>query len=429
MSRYGGVDRAGPGTNPFVAEPEPIVVVGGGLAGGRLAAEYRAAGGQAPLTILSAESDPPYHRPPLTKGFLRGEVERDGTYLQPARAYEDEVVELRLGVTVERIDPEQHTVVLEGGEELSYGTLVLATGARPRPLPLPGADLVGVHTYRTLVDADTVRSAADEAHAAIVVGGSFIGAETAASLRLRGLEVRLVEMGPLLMPQLRCPELSAELADFYREQGVEVLVDAELEELTGNGRLLTGARLADGRALEGYLAIVGIGVVPNVELAQAAGADVDDGIVVDERFRTSLADVYAVGDVARYPDPTAGRLRRIEHWSNANAQGEHLGRQLAGSREPYDRLPAFFTQLFDKSFRVLGDAEEAADCVLRGSLAEGRVLGFHLSDEGRLVGAVVHGQAEDVVAELDTLLRERPVVDDPARLADENLRPAEAVGA
>ncbi len=364
-----------------MAEPEPIVVVGGGLAGGRLAAEYRAAGGQAPLTILSAESDPPYHRPPLTKGFLRGEVERDGTYLQPARAYEDEVVELRLGVTVERIDPEQHTVVLEGGEELSYGTLVLATGARPRPLPLPGADLVGVHTYRTLVDADTVRSAADEAHAAIVVGGSFIGAETAASLRLRGLEVRLVEMGPLLMPQLRCPELSAELADFYRGQGVEVLVDAELEELTGNGRLLTGARLADGRALEGYLAIIGIGVVPNVELAQAAGADVDDGIVVDERFRTSLADVYAVGDVARYPDPTAGRLRRIEHWSNANAQGEHLGRQLAGSRDPYDRLPAFFTQLFDKSFRVLGDAEEAADCVLRGSTRRG--AGARFSPVGR----------------------------------------------
>jgi 3-phenylpropionate/trans-cinnamate dioxygenase ferredoxin reductase component len=410
-------------------EAETIVVVGGGLASARLAIEYRASGGEAPLTILSAESDPPYHRPPLTKAFLRGESERDGAYVQPAAAYEDEVVELRLGVTVERIDPEGHAVVLAGGEELRYGTLVLATGARPRPLPLPGADLVGVHTYRTLVDADAVRTAAADARAAIVIGGSFIGAETAASLRLRGLGVTLVEMGPLLMPQLRCPELSRELADFYREQGVEVLVDTELAELTGNGRLLTGARTADDRTLEGYLAIVGIGVVPNVDLAESAGAEVDDGIVVDERFRTSLPDVYAIGDVARYPDPTAGRLRRIEHWSNANAQGEHLGRQLAGSDDAYDKLPAFFTQLFDKSFRVLGDAEEAVDCVLRGSLAEGRVLGFHLSDDERLVGAVVHGQAEDIVAELDAVLRERPVVADRARLADESLRPAEAVGA
>jgi 3-phenylpropionate/trans-cinnamate dioxygenase ferredoxin reductase subunit len=410
-------------------EAETIVVVGGGLASARLAIEYRASGGEAPLTILSAESDPPYHRPPLTKAFLRGESERDGAYVQPTAAYEEEVVELRLGVTVERIDPEGHAVVLAGGEELRYGTLVLATGARPRPLPLPGADLVGVHTYRTLVDADAVRTAAVDAHAAIVIGGSFIGAETAASLRLRGLEVTLVEMGPLLMPQLRCPELSHELADFYREQGVEVLVDTELAELTGNGRLLTGARTADDRTLEGYLAIVGIGVVPNVDLAEAAGAEVDDGIVVDERFRTSLPDVYAIGDVARYPDPTAGRLRRIEHWSNANAQGEHLGRQLAGSDDAYDKLPAFFTQLFDKSFRVLGDAEQAVDCVLRGSLAEGRVLGFQLSDDERLVGAVVHGQAEDVVAELDAVLRERPVVADRSRLADESLRPAEAVGA
>lgn len=424
------MDPGGPGTNPLMAtEPDSIVVVGGGLSAGKLAAEYRASGGQASLTILAAESDPPYHRPPLTKGFLRGEVERDGTYVRPAEDYEDDVVELRLGVTVERIDADGHVVELVGGEQVPYGTLVVATGARPRPLPLPGADLVGVHTYRTLVDADAVRTAAEEAHSAIVVGGSFIGAESAASLRLRGLDVTLVERGPLLMPQLRCPEVSTELAELYREEGVEVLFDTELAELTGNGRLLTGARTKDDRTIEGYLAIVGIGVVPNVELAEAAGAEVDDGIVVDARFRTSLPDVYAIGDVARYPDATSGRLRRIEHWSNANAQGEHLGRQLAGAREAYDRLPVFFTQLFDKSFRVFGDVEQSTECVVRGSVADGRVLAFHLTDEGRLVGAVEHGQAADLLAELETVLRERPVVEDPTRLADENLRPAEAVGA
>ena len=406
---------------------DSIIIVGGGLAAGRLVSEYRAAGGEAELTILSAEPDPPYNRPPLTKGFLRSEQDRDSTLVRPLAEYEDDVVELRLGTTVEAIHPAEHEVALAGGERVTYGTLVLATGARPRVLPIPGAELVGVHTYRTLADAETVSAAADEARSAVVIGGSFIGAETAASLRSRGLDVTLVEMGDTLMPQLRCPDLSAELVDLYRAEGVNVLLETQVEELTGNGRLLTGARTKDGETIEGYLAIVGVGVVPNVELAEEAGADVDDGIVVDERFRTSLPDVYAIGDVARYPDPTAGRHRRIEHWSNADAQGAHLGRQLAGSRAAYDVLPVFFTQLFGRKLQVLGDVERATECILRGSLADGRLIGFHLADDRQLVGAVIHGQAADVAVELEELLRRGVVVDDPVRLLDGNLRPADAV--
>ncbi len=406
---------------------DSIVVVGGGVAAGRLATEYRAAGGEADATIVSAEPDAPYNRPPLTKGFLRREQERDSVFVRPPNEYEDDVVELRLEATVEAIHPDAHEVELTGGERLPYGTLVLATGARPRPLSVPGADRVGVHTYRTLADAEAVSAAADEAHSAIVVGGSFIGAETAASLRARGLEVTLVEMGDTLMPQLRCPELSAQLLELYRTEGVNVLLETRVEELTGNGRLLTGARTADGETIEGYLAIVGVGVVPNAELAQQAGAEVDDGVVVDERFRTSLPDVYAIGDVARYPDPTAGRLRRIEHWTSADAQGAHLGRQLAGARAAYDAMPVFFTQLFGRKLQVLGDVERAAECVLRGSLAEGRLIGFHLGGDRRLVGAVVHGESADVAVELEELIRRAVVVDDPTRLLDENLRPADAV--
>ena len=406
---------------------DSIVIVGGGLAAGRLAAEYREGGGEADVTILSAEPDPPYHRPPLTKGFLRKEQDRDSTLVLPLPEWEEAVVDLRLETTVEAIHPDDHEIELTRGERLGYGKLVLATGARPRGLPIPGADLVGVHTYRSLADAEAVSAAAEEAHSAIVIGGSFIGSETAASLRSRGLAVTQVEMGPTLMPQLRCTDLSAELVELYREEGVDVLLETQLEELIGNGRLLTGARTKEGRTVEGYLAIVGVGVVPNVELAEAAGAEVDDGIVVDERFRTSLPDVYAIGDVARYPDPTSGRQRRIEHWTNADAQGAHLGRQLAGSRATYDALPVFFTQLFGRKLQVLGDAERSAECVLRGSLAEGRLIGFHLDEERRLVGAVVHGESADVAVELEDLIRRAVVVDDPVRLLDENLRPAEAV--
>jgi 3-phenylpropionate/trans-cinnamate dioxygenase ferredoxin reductase subunit len=404
-----------------------IVIVGGGLAAGRVALAYREAGGEADVTLLSSEPDPPYNRPPLTKGFLRGEQDRDSTFVQPAQAYDDAVVELRLDTTVEAIDPGSHEVELAGGERVGYGKLVVATGARPRQLPIPGTDLVGVHTYRTLADAESVSRAAEEAPSAIVVGGSFIGSETAASLRARGLDVTLVEAGPTLMPQLRCPDLSTELVELYRAEGVDVRLETQLEELSGNGRLLTGARTTAGDALEGYLAIVGVGVVPNVELVEQAGGEVDDGIVVDGRFSTSLPDVFAAGDVARYPDATSGRLRRIEHWSNADAQGAHLGRQLAGSRAAYDVMPIFFTQLFGRKIQVLGDVEPAVECVLRGSLSEGRLIGFHLTENGTLVGAVVHGEAADVISELESLIRERPVVDDPQRLLDGSLRPADAV--
>ena len=376
---------------------------------------------------MSAEPDPPYHRPPLTKGFLRREQDRDSTLLQPLPEWEEAVVEVRLESPVAVIHPDEHEVELAGGERVGYETLVLATGARPRALPVPGADLVGVHTYRTLADAEAVSAAAEEAHSAIVIGGSFIGSETAASLRTRGLAVTQVEMGPTLMPQLACPDLSAELVELYRAEGVDVRLGTQVEELTGNGRLLTGARTDDGETVEAYLAIVGVGVEPNVELAEEAGADIDDGVVVDGRFSTSLRDVFAIGDVARYPDPTSGRHRRIEHWSNADAQGAHLGNQLAGSRAAYDVLPIFFTQLFGRKFQVLGDVEPAVDCVLRGSIADGRLIGFHLAKDGTLVGAVVHGEAADVIAELESLIRERPVVDDPQRLLDGSLRPADAV--
>ena len=187
---------------------------------------------------------------------------------------------------------------------------------------------------------DEVREHADAGKFpnAIVIGGSFIGAETAASLRTRGLEVTIVEMGETLMPQLRCPELSASSWSCYRSEGVEVLLETQLEELTGNGRLLTGARTADGRTLEGFLAIVGVGVVPNVELAQDAGADVDDGIVVDERFRTSLEDVYAIGDVARYPDPIDRRSAPDRALVERGRAGRApRARQLAGARRALRR--------------------------------------------------------------------------------------------
>jgi NADPH-dependent 2,4-dienoyl-CoA reductase/sulfur reductase-like enzyme len=407
---------------------DTIVVVGGGLAAASLAVSYREAGGEEVVTILSADDRPPYNRPPLSKSFLRGEMEDEtDAYVQPARFYDDNVIELRLKTEVLAVDTEAHEVELASGERVPYGTLVIASGATPRSLPLPGHDLVGLHTYRTLADATAVREAAAEARKALVVGGSFIGSEVAASLRMRGLDVALVEMGDRLMPALGSAELSEQLAALYREQGVVLLLGDTLEELHSNGRLLTGARTGQGHEVEAYLGVVGVGVEPNVRFLDPEQILVDNGIVVDERFRSSAEDVYAIGDVARFPDPVFGRPRRIEHWSNANAQGSHLGRQLAGAGEPWDEISVFFTQLFDVKLQVLGDVDGGVDDVLlAGSIDEGRLAGFHRRD-GKVVGAVLHGQSADVVEQAKTILREQPEADDAeALLADPRFRPATA---
>jgi NADPH-dependent 2,4-dienoyl-CoA reductase/sulfur reductase-like enzyme len=406
---------------------EPLVVIGGGLAAARVAQAYREAGGEGELTILSSDDAPPYNRPPLSKGILRGELEPADALIEQEEWYGENLVDLRLRTAVEGIDAGARTIRLAGGGDVSYGTLVIASGARPRTLPIPGIDLTGVHTYRRLADAIAVREAAPDARRALVIGGSFIGSEVAASLRRRGLEVTLIEAGERLMPALSSAELSAQLADLFREEGVELLLGDSIEELRGNGRLLTGARTASGADIEAYLAVVGVGVQPNVEIVEGTGIDVDNGIVVDERFRTSVDGVYAVGDVARFPDPVFGRQRRIEHWTNASAQGAHLGAQLAGGRKAYDEMSVFFTELFGFKLQVIGDLDGGVEeMVLRGSVAERQLLGFYLRD-GRLIGAVVAGQTADVAEELKTLVRERPEISDLERLQDEGLRPAAAV--
>jgi NTE family protein len=304
-----------------------------------------------------------------------------------------------------------------------YGTLVIASGATPRTLPIPGADLPAVHTFRTLDDATTVHDEAVEARKALVVGGSFIGSEVGASLRMLGLDVTIVERGERLVPQLGSPELSEQIADLYREQGVELLLGEQIEELRANGRMLVGARTASGREIEAFVAVVGVGVTPETGFLDGSGIEVDNGVVVDDHFRASVADVYAIGDVARYQDAVVGRPRRIEHWSNANAQGMHLGRSLAGTGTAYEHVARFFTKMFDLQLQVLGDPDGGVDEVfLRGSVASGHLLGLYLREE-RLVGAVVVGQTADMVEELTTLLRDQPRLRDRSHLTTDGVRP------
>jgi NADPH-dependent 2,4-dienoyl-CoA reductase/sulfur reductase-like enzyme len=399
---------------------ERIAIVGGGLAAARVVQAYREAGGKDPITLVSNDEWPPYSRPPLSKGFLRGESEAEDALVQAAEDYERAGVDLRLVTTAESIGLEDRRLRLTGGEVVPWSRLVIATGARPRKLPVRGADLPGVHVYRTIADAKAVRTAAGSAERALVIGGGFIGMETAASLRRRGLEVTQVDRSPRLFAALGVPEVSASLERLYRERGVEVVLEEGIAEFRGNGTL-SGAVTQGGRTIEADLAVVGIGVDLHTELLEGTGIALDDGVMVDERFETSVPNVYAVGDVARFHDPIYGHARRIEHWSNADHQGRQLGRLLAGEDAPYDHVAYFFTELFGTKIGVLGDPDGGFDeVVVRGSLDDGKVIAFYLR-RGRLVAALVSGQDDETRAALNELLREQPAVDDVDALVQDRL--------
>ncbi len=401
----------------------PIVIVGGGRAAASFVDAYREAGGDELITLVSSDEHPPYDRPPLSKGVLRGEMEPTATLVHLPEEYDDLVVELRLGSPVESVDTEACTLQLSGGDELSYGTLVIASGTSPRALDVPGADLPAVHTFRTLQDAETLKAEAPEARKALVVGGSFIGSEVAASLRMLGLEVTVVEMGDRLVPALASAELSDQIAELYREHGVEILLGEEIEEFNANGRVLTGARTGSQRLIEAFVCVVGVGVEPNVGFLKTSGLRMDDGIVVDDRFRTSVDHVYAIGDVASFDDVVSGRRHRIEHWSNADGHGTRLGQNLAGARTGYARVPAFFTKLFDLQLQLLGDTEGVDEVVLRGSVPERNLIALYLREE-RLIAAALVGQTMDMAEELTSLLREKARLGDRSRLANKRVRPS-----
>jgi 3-phenylpropionate/trans-cinnamate dioxygenase ferredoxin reductase subunit len=382
-----------------------LVIVGGGLASAKAIRSYREAGGGGRIALVSKDADPPYHRPPLSKRYLRGETDREGTLVEPESFYGEQDVELLLGRTAERIEPGERRVALDGGESLRYAKLLIATGAWPRMLEVPGARLDGVFTLRMLADSTRIGEAARASRRAVAVGGSFIGMETAASLRTLGLDVTLVELAETLFPILDAPELSRELAELYRERGVELVLGDSVAEFRGEGRLETVVTQS-GREIAADLAVVGIGVVPEIGFLEGSGIEVDNGIVVDESFRTGTPGIWAVGDVAQFYDPVLDRRRRIEHWSNANYQGTEVGKGLAGQDVRFDEVSSFFTEIFGVTVKVFGDSSRADRSTFTGSLAEGRALGLYLED-GRVAGAVLTGQDEETEAELKRLIRER----------------------
>jgi 3-phenylpropionate/trans-cinnamate dioxygenase ferredoxin reductase component len=388
-----------------------LIIVGGGLASARAIKAYREAGGDHAIALISNDAVLPYHRPPLSKGYLRDETD-EAPFVEDQAFYEANDVELLLQTSVCAVDPGARSLTTEDGRRFSYERLLLATGARPRRPDVPGGDLDGVFTLRSLADSSAIRDAAHTAERAAVVGGGFIGMEVAASLRRVGLEVTLIHLGRGLFDQFGSRALSDQLASLYRERGVDLLLEEEVTAFGGVGGL-EHVETASGIRVQADLAVIGVGVVPNVELLAGSGLALGNGVIVNERFETEAPGVYAVGDVANFLDPLFERQRRIEHWSNANYQGTEVGKILAGQGGGYDTVSSFFTEVFGTTIRVFGDTSQAAELSVDGSLESSFLATYGLGD--RLVAAISVGQGEELEALLKDLIAERSPADVLAR--------------
>ncbi|MEA2289087.1 MAG: 3-phenylpropionate/trans-cinnamate dioxygenase ferredoxin reductase component [Solirubrobacteraceae bacterium] len=393
---------------------QTFVVAGAGMAGGKAAETLREEGFEGRVVLVGAEHERPYERPPLSKDYLRGEVGREKVYLREPGFYDDNRIELRLGRTATGLDPSRRELTLDDGERLAYDALLIATGAEPRRLPIPGADLDGVLYLRTVGDSDALRERLDRGGAMVVVGAGWIGAEVAASARQRGLEVTVLD--PLTVPLERVlgREMGAVYRDIHTDHGVRMHMGTGVEAIEG-ATSAERVRTSDGREIDCDVVVVGVGVLPRTDLAGQAGLAVEDGIVVDEHLRTDAPGVFAAGDVASAMHPLYGERIRVEHWANALEQGPAAARNMLGRSAAYDRLPYFFSDQYEVGMEYCGFARTWDRVVVRGDPASREFIAFWLVGDRVVAGMNVN--VWDVTDHIQRLIRERTAVDD-RRLAD-----------
>jgi 3-phenylpropionate/trans-cinnamate dioxygenase ferredoxin reductase subunit len=393
---------------------QTFVIVGASLAGAKAAEALRAEGFEGRVVLIGAEHERPYERPPLSKEYLRGEAGREKLYVHDEGFYAENDIDVRLGRMATGLDRAARVVTLHDDERVRYDRLLLTTGAEPRRLPVAGADLDGVLYLRTVAHSDALRERLDRGGTVVVVGAGWIGSEVAASARQRGLEVTVID--PLTVPLERVlgAEVGAVYRDVHRDHGVHMLMRTGVEGFEGDGKV-ERVRTTDGRTLECDFVVVGIGAQPRSALAVQAGLCVDDGIVVDEHLQTSMPGVFAAGDVAMTHYPLLGQRIRVEHWANALNQGPVAARNMLGRAEVYDRVPYFFSDQYDVGMEYSGFARTWDRVVFRGDPASREFIAFWLAGDRVLAGMNVN--IWDVTEPIQTLIRERVVVDD-RRLAD-----------
>ncbi len=387
------------------------MIIGGGMAGGSAVDAIREVDSQGTLILITQEPHRPYERPPLSKDFLMGKADLRDVYLEPPAYYDEHAVVIRSGAPVNEINPDAQSVTLDDGSTVHYQTLLLATGGSARRLAMPGNALPGIFTLRTIEDAEHIRRAAEQGKRALVLGGSFIGAEVASSLAQSGVKVTMVYPDDYLLQGIAPHDLSLYLQKLYTERGVHLLPRTTVERFNGQ-EVVAQAVLDNGETLDVDLVVMGVGIRLNTGLARKAGLEMDDqeGVIVDELLRTSDPHIYAAGDIAAWPDPTFGRLR-VEHWDVAKNQGRRAGLNMAGAREPYTTLPYFFSDLFDLSFEAWGNLKSWDTTVLRGSLESGS-FAYVYYDARRMVGVLAVGLPDEERDAMQALVRARAPLED-----------------
>jgi 3-phenylpropionate/trans-cinnamate dioxygenase ferredoxin reductase subunit len=367
-----------------------VVIVGGGLTGGNAALEANRLAPDAKVTLISSEPHLPYQRPPLSKGFLRGTEPFEDAFVAPRGEYDRLGIVLMLGTTVEKLEPEQKQVRLEGGEVIPYDRILIATGGRNRRPRFPGADLEGVLDLRTVEDSERIRTAARAGHRAVVIGLGFIGCEVSASLRMLGLEVTAIDPGQAPLARVLGPDVGAVIAALHQAHGVELVLGDGVDRLEGGNRV-ERVIAKSGRQFECDFVVAGIGIEPEVELLRAAGARISNGVEVDEYCRTSLPDVFAAGDIADHDHPLFGRIR-VEHYNNAEKQGRSAAASLVDRGAPYDYVHSFWSDQFDETIEYVGFATEWDSIMVEGSLRDRDfIVRYFRGDKVRAAAAMGRG--------------------------------------
>jgi 3-phenylpropionate/trans-cinnamate dioxygenase ferredoxin reductase subunit len=382
-----------------------FLLIGGGMASAHCAAELRKRSAEGSILLVGREPEPPYERPPLSKEYLRGEAERGDAYVNPPQWYEENAVELRSGANVMSLDPAARTAKLQGGEEVAFGKALIGTGAMVNILRVEGAENEGIHYLRAYGNSDAIRADAEAAERVVLVGGSYIGCEVAASLTAKGVQCTIVMMEDVTLSRTFGEEAGRWFQELLESKGVTIHGGEELEAFEGDGRV-NAVLTKSGLAIECGATVVGAGVRPDAMLAQRAGLEVDDGIVCDSKLQTSVEGIYAAGDCCSYDSVVHGRRLRVEHWDVAMQQGMHAAGNMLGEGLDYDVVPYFFSDLADwAGLEYVGPAQDWDEEIWRGDRDAGQFSVWYLKD-GRVAGALSVDRSEDL-AEARRLLADR----------------------
>lgn len=377
-----------------MSDGRTFVIIGASQAGGWVAQTLRNEGFEGNVILIGEEPYLPYERPPLSKAALLGEVTVDSTYFWQQEALDEANIEVRLNTRVTAIDRDAKEIEIEGGDHIAYDKLAITTGARVRKLPIEGADLPGVFYLRTMGDTLAIRDAAKDGATAMIVGGGWIGLECAATLTKLGCKSVVVEAADRLCGRAVTPEISDWMLKFHTDHGVDVRLSTGLEKFEGNGQL-ERAVLPGGDTIDCSIAVVGIGVIANVELAQDAGLKIDNGIVVDDRACTSDPDIVAAGDVANHPNGLLERRIRLESYENAQNQGITAGKAMLDKAEPYSEIPWFWSDQFDANLQMIGLPQDWDETATRGDQDSNEFVTFYLKN-GMIDGAISVNNPRDL---------------------------------